>query len=79
MSQVNVTVAIDDAHLSTIQTVAEQLHAAGMAIQQVLPTVGVITGSIDSEQVDRLSQVEGVARVEREQTFQLRPPESDIQ
>jgi hypothetical protein len=79
MSKVKVSVSVDDAHIEQILEVAQDLQSAGMDVEQTLPTVGVISGSIDSRDVDSLSQVEGVRHIEPERSYQLAPPDSDIQ
>lgn len=79
MSQIKVSVSVDDAHIAQIQEVARRLQAVGLAVEQTLPGIGVISGSIDSERVNSLYQIEGVQQVESERSYQLPPPESDIQ
>lgn len=39
----------------------------------------VITGSCDEANVNRISQVEGVAHVETQQKYQIAPPQSEIE
>lgn len=73
--QITVTVAADvDA-----EVVAEQLRATGMTVEQVLPAIGVITGTVAPEQRAALADVPGVLAVEPEQAFRLPPPDSEIQ
>ena len=79
MSKVNLLISINDRDREQIQEVVKALQAFGMKIEQVMKQTGVITGSIDSARVEGISQVEGVAAVEVEQKFQLKPPESEIQ
>ena len=79
MSKVNLLISVDDRHREQISKVVEALQASGLKIEIVMKQTGVITGSIDSIQVEGISQVEGVAAVEVEQKFQLKPPESEIQ
>ena len=79
MSRVNLLISVNDRDREQISKVVEALQASGLKIEQVMKQTGVITGSIDSTQVEGISQVEGVAAVEVEQKFQLKPPESEIQ
>lgn len=79
MSQVNLLISVDDRDREQILEVVEALQASGMKIEQVMKQTGVVTGSIDSTQVEGIARVEGVAAVEVEQKFQLKPPESEIQ
>ena len=73
--QITVTVSAD----VDIEVVAEQLRAVGMTVEQVLPAVGVITGTVAAEQRAALADLPGVLAVEPEQTFGVPPPESEIQ
>ena len=73
--QITVTLAAD----ADPEVVAEQLRAAGMTVEQVLPVIGVITGTIAAETRAVLAEVPGVLAIEPEQTFELPPPDSDIQ
>lgn len=79
MSNLQVTVLVDDQHRDRILEVVEALQTSGMTVERWMEQIGVITGSVDSTQVDRLSQVEGVAAVEQSHSYQLEPPNSDIQ
>ncbi|MFB2893528.1 hypothetical protein ACE1CI_11505 [Aerosakkonemataceae cyanobacterium BLCC-F50] len=79
MPKIKVSISVDDAHVDRISEVANSLQSAGLEVEQVLPTVGTIGGSIDSNQVNRLSQIEGVQHIEPEQSYQIAPPDSDVQ
>jgi hypothetical protein len=74
-----ITVTVDDVHRERIEAVADQLRAAGMRIQQVLPTLGIITGTIPENRPGAIANVTGVVQVEDQETFQLPPPDADIQ
>lgn len=79
MSQVKISVSVDDAHLPQIKQVSEQLQSSGMNVEQTLSTIGIINGSIQSDKLNNLYQIEGVQHVEPQQSYQLAPPSSDIQ
>ncbi len=79
MNKVKITVSIDEAHINQIQEVTDQLGATGMDIKQTMPTIGVVIGSVQSEKIPSLYKVEGVQNVEPERTYQLAPPNSDVQ
>jgi hypothetical protein len=79
MSEVNVIVSVDDLHLPDILEVAQALRKAGVKVEQIMDTVGVITGSCNPQTVSNLAQIDGVAAVEEEQGYQLPPPDSEIQ
>ncbi|AFZ24191.1 hypothetical protein Cylst_1943 [Cylindrospermum stagnale PCC 7417] len=79
MSKVNLSISVDENHMNKILEVADNLHSAGMNVQQVLDKLGILTGSCDLDKVETLSRVEGVSHVELSREYQLEPPESDIQ
>lgn len=74
-----ITVTVDDAHLDDLEGLAAALRAAGMQVQQILSSIGIITGEVADAQRAAIVQVPGVVSVENQQVFQLPPPDSDIQ
>lgn len=74
----HVVVTVDAMHVEQIQQVAEALRQAGLAVQQVLGTAGIITGNVEPSQRASLASVPGVLAVENDQTVQLSPPDSTI-
>jgi hypothetical protein len=74
-----VTVTIDDKHLGRLDDIADRLQGAGMQVEQVLQPIGIITGSVSPTQRHSLEDVPGVAAVEGESSFQLAPPDADVQ
>lgn len=74
-----VTVSVTDDQQANIDELAARLRAAGMEVDQVLPTVGVITGSVTRSQRTLIERAAGVAAVEDETSFQVPPPDSDVQ
>lgn len=79
MSQVQVSVSVDNTHLPQIEQISQQLKSLGMNVEQTLSTIGVINGSISSDKLNSLYQIKGVQSVEPQQGYQLAPPSSDIQ
>lgn len=78
-NKVQVVVSVDDEHMPEVGEVAKRCRKAGLQVDQALEAVGMITGSIPEDKLDKLSGVKGVASVEREQTYQIPPPDSNIQ
>jgi hypothetical protein len=72
-------VTVHDDQLPRIDELADRLRDAGMRVDQVLHPVGVITGSVPSAQRVVIETVPGVAAVEDETSFQLPPPDAEIQ
>ncbi len=79
MPNEQVSISVADAFLDRFADVVKRIEQAGLKVDQQLDTIGVITGSIDSDDIGKLDQVEGVAAVERSRGFQLPPPDSSIQ
>jgi hypothetical protein len=76
---VQLSVTVDDGHLSVIDAVVAHLRAQGMQVDQVLEGLGVIIGSAPSEARKSLTAVEGVASVDEQLTHQLPPPDAPVQ
>ena len=79
MADVNISVSVDDAHIDQIEQVAQCLQAAGMIIESTLPLVGIISGQVDGDRLATLHNCEGVQDIEMEQSYQIAPPDSEIQ
>jgi hypothetical protein len=79
MSKVNVSVLVRDDSLHRIRDVVKQVKSKGMRVERVLETSGILTGSVDSDDLVRLNKVKGVSGVEKERSFQIAPPDSDVQ
>ncbi|MBS1786799.1 MAG: ketohydroxyglutarate aldolase [Acidobacteria bacterium] len=79
MSKVNLTVSVADDHLKDFSDVVARCRKAGMSIEQEMKSIGTITGSIDEAALEKLSRVKGVSQVEPERSFQIAPPDSDVQ
>jgi len=62
-----IIVTVDDDHVANIQVVVDQLRAAGMQIENVLASSGIITGAVVSSHRDGLQAVAGVVGVEDDQ------------
>jgi hypothetical protein len=79
MSRVKVSVCIQDDHIDQIGQVSDSLRSSGMDIEQTMPNIGIISGSIEAQKVDQLHKIAGVDTVELEQSYQLPPPNSPLQ
>lgn len=78
MPDVNVLIADD--HLAAIDEVAAALQSAGLRLRDVLPSAGVVTGSVDDlAALPALQAVDGVASAEPAQEVQLPPPDEPVQ
>jgi hypothetical protein len=75
----HVSVTVDDGHQESLDGVVESLRAQGMEVEQVLGSLGIVTGSAPAESLDALRGVEGVASVDEQLTHRLPPPDSPVQ
>ena len=74
-----ITISVTDDAIDRIDEVVAALEGGGMHVDQVLRPIGVITGSADTQRVQALGTVAGVASVEPQRTVRLPPPDSDVQ
>jgi hypothetical protein len=77
--EVQVIILIHDDYRAKISEVVEQLRAVGLIIEAQGEAIGTITGRIDSSRMHMLEQAKGVDSVEIARSYQLAPPESDVQ
>lgn len=77
MTQVSVTVGDD--HRDGLDGVVEDLRARGLVVEQVLGTLGIVTGSAPEETLDALRGVDGVASVDAQLAYRLPPPDAPVQ
>jgi hypothetical protein len=76
---IKVSVTVDDDHKSAMGEVAEALRSKGMEVEQVLDSVGIITGDTREDRRTDLESVAGVASVDQEMSFHVPPPDADVQ
>jgi hypothetical protein len=62
-----------------IKSIVNQLRSAGLKIEQVMDQVGAISGSVDSKALQKIRKIKGIARVEEASTYQIPPPDSEVQ
>jgi methylmalonyl-CoA mutase cobalamin-binding subunit len=79
MAKVNLSVSVKEEHRPHFAELVKQLKKSGLTVDQELHTAGVVTGSIESEKVQELKKLAGVAHVEESRNFQISPPGSDVQ
>ena len=74
-----VLVLVAQDYRARMSEVAEALRTRGMSVQSMLEETGTITGSIGAGGLESLRGLPGVEAVEPGGTFQLPPPDSDLQ
>ena len=79
MTKLRVTLSVSDSHLKHLPKVVQAAKKAGMKLEQQLDTLGVLTGIIDADKMDRLRRIEGVSSVEQEREVHVPTPCSPLQ
>lgn len=79
MADEQVVISVADDQVDDMSTVVDALRAAGLRVQEVLDSAGVVTGTVDEESLASLSAVPGVSEVEQSRVYQLPPPDSPVQ
>ena len=84
MSEQNVTVTTDGPWIDRtdridIDATVESLREAGMTVTEVHREIGVVSGTVAPADRDTLDGVPGVSAVESDQSFEIAPPDSDVQ
>jgi len=74
-----VLISVADEDLERIEEIEQHLKTAGLDVDQVLKQTGVIMGTVEPAKVSALKKVRGVSGVETSHSYQIAPPESDIQ
>ncbi len=74
-----VTVTLTDAQAARVTEAADRLSAAGLEVEQVLDSLGMVTGTVAEDRRAGLEALDGVASVSVERTIQLPDPGSDLQ
>ncbi|HYZ74455.1 MAG TPA: hypothetical protein VE641_15365 [Chthoniobacterales bacterium] len=55
------------------------LEKAGLKVSGELSNLGVIRGFVEPENMQKLSEVDGVSHVREEKSYRIAPPDSPIQ
>jgi hypothetical protein len=61
-----------------IREVAKDLAKAGLEVDQILESIGVVTGRANPSAVARLRRVSGVADVSSDNPVDIGPPDSEV-
>ena len=76
---IGITVTVDADHLDDIEAVGAALRLRGMRVDQVLHTIGIISGAVGEEDRAAIESVPGVQSVETENTIRIPPPDANPQ
>lgn len=78
-ADLDVVVTVDDAYLTQMQTILDQLEAQGFKVLHSMTGIGVISGTIHPDACARLQNITGIKAVEPSGSVQLAPPDSEVQ
>ena len=70
---------VGDGYRESLDGVVESLRASGLQVEQVLGTLGIVTGSAPDAALDVLRGVDGVTSVDEQLGYQLPPPDAPVQ
>lgn len=79
MTQIKLSVLVEDSFLSKFDEIVEKIKAAGMNVEYALRITGIITGEADEQKINQLNNIAGIAKIEEQRPYQIVPPDSDIQ
>ena len=74
-----VTVTVAGSGLARIDDLVGRLQSEGMEVEQVLGSLGIVVGSVPAGGRAAITALPDVAAVEGETTFQLPPPDNEVQ
>lgn len=73
MARVRMLISVRDSHLGSLDDIAKAAEQAGMDVDTKMAEIGVVSGLIDADRIDRLRAIEGVQDVEVDKKFTLPP------
>jgi hypothetical protein len=79
MAEIDVIVSVDESRLHEFPKIVKAMRGAGLKVGEEMAAVGVVAGSVESGALPKLRQVDGVAQVERSRSYNVAPPDSDVQ
>jgi hypothetical protein len=79
MAKTRVNISIEDGYLDRMDEVVRRLQKAGLASSKQMKDIGVVTGSVDQDHLDRIRRVAGVAHVEQSRQVSIPEPSKDVQ
>ncbi|WP_299575747.1 hypothetical protein [uncultured Williamsia sp.] len=75
----DVTITVDDDHLSALDEVVASVRAAGVHVTSVHTAIGIISGTVADDVRGPLAAIRGVASIEQTPRYTVAPPDSPIQ
>jgi cell division protein ZapA (FtsZ GTPase activity inhibitor) len=66
-------ISVRESHLGSLDDIAKAAEQAGMDVDTKMAEIGVVSGLIDADRIDRLRAIEGVQDVDVDKKFTLPP------
>ncbi|MBF8278222.1 MAG: hypothetical protein HW390_3295 [Candidatus Brocadiaceae bacterium] len=79
MKKHEIIVTVDSKYIGKVHEIAKQCRSAGMKVDQVLESTGIITGQADQAVPAKLARMKTILSVEESGEIELAPPDSEIQ
>ena len=76
---IEIVVSVDDDNLERLDEIAAALERMGVKVEHRMPSLGTITGIAEATAVEGIRAVAGVEAVEVARSFQIAPPDSEVQ
>ncbi|NKC12038.1 MAG: hypothetical protein GKR94_07495 [Gammaproteobacteria bacterium] len=77
MAHRSYVVLVEKSDVETVRRVRDDIERIGFAVEQSIPEIGTLIGSLDESQIEALRMTSGVTEVSVEDTITLNPPEGD--
>lgn len=78
-SDIEMLVTVADDHLSDFQQIVHQLRGTGLKISHTMESLGIVSGTINAADLEKIKSLQGIAAIEPAGSVQLPPPDSEIQ
>lgn len=75
----SIVITVDEQHVEEMDRIIVECENAGMVIQDKLELLGQICGEISEKNQPRIRSIKGIMSVEESGSFEIPPPDSDVQ
>ncbi len=76
---IEIVVSVDDEHLARLDEIAAALERMGVKVEHRMSSLGTISGVADAAALERIRALAGVEAVEVARSFEIPPPDSEVQ
>lgn len=71
MARVRMLISVRDSHLGSLDDIAKAAEQAGMDVDTMMREIGVVSGLIEADRIEKLRAIDGVQDVEEDKKFSL--------